>query len=69
MKLANGMAFDDTGGVALVIPYKDSLNFRKCQDDKLRYIKQLTAMVCSYRVELAEPRCAPFLNQLKQETK
>lgn len=63
------MAFNDSGEVALVIPYKDSLEFRKCQDDKLRYIKQLTAMTCSYRIELAEPRCAPFLNQLKQESK
>jgi hypothetical protein len=59
------MAFNDAGGVSLVIPYKDSLEFRKCQDDKLRYIKQLTAMVCSYRLNLNEPRCAPFINKLK----
>ncbi|URC22470.1 outer lipoprotein subunit [Serratia phage vB_SmaM-Kamaji] len=47
-------------GVVLTIPYKDSLDFRVCQEDKLRYIKDLTAMMCTYREHLDEARCKPY---------
>lgn len=48
--------------VYLNIPYGDSLDFRSCQEDKLRYIKDLTTMVCSYREHLNEKRCEQFIS-------
>lgn len=68
MKLINGskLATDPTEGVVLVIPYKDSLDFRVCQEKKLKYIKDLTSMICLYRVALMEPRCKYFIDSIKQ---
>lgn len=68
LKLENGMAIGEEG-VVVTIPYKDSLDFRVCQEDKLRYIKDLTSMVCTYRAHLNEDRCKPFIQRIEAERK
>lgn len=58
--IANG----DTANV--VIPYQDYLTLRGCDADKNRYISNTNSMICFYRKDLNEPRCAAY--STKEET-
>lgn len=47
------------------IPYQSWISKSKCEEQTLNYILNLTALTCSYRVELNEPRCGIFKKEDK----
>lgn len=46
------------GKIVVGLEYDDSLEFRLLLEDIKRYIKDTTAMICFYRKDLQELRCA-----------
>lgn len=46
------------GKIVVGLEYDDSLEFRLLLEDIKRYMKDTTAMICFYRKDLQELRCA-----------
>lgn len=47
------------------IPYPDWIAKSKCEEQTLAYILNLTALTCSYRISLNEPRCEIYRKEDK----
>lgn len=60
---------DSEMGSVVMIPYKQYLNQRGCERDRLRYTSSLTGLACFYRKELKEPICEYYYPQTKEEQK
>lgn len=60
---------DSELGTVVMVPYKQYLNQRGCERDRLRYTSNMTGALCFYRQELKEPICNYYYPEIKEENK
>jgi hypothetical protein len=63
----NWKVIEVEGEPMVALSYNDNVEAAACMLDLERYLKQLTGMTCSYRVDLDEAKCAPYNNKDKDE--
>lgn len=58
---------DSQMGSVVMIPYKQYLNQRGCERDRLRYTSSLTGLACFYRQDIKEPICQYYYPQKEEK--
>lgn len=54
-------------GAVIIVPYKQYINQRGCERDRLRYTSNLTSLACFYRQDLKEKICQFYYPQKEDD--